>query len=286
MSQKIKKRTVVPYVLLIFACAVAVFFMFRSTGLQDKLLKNEQLRTQLQSQMDDYEALFRIDSMLVDGEYNKALRSYTESAKSIDDGNNVIPLRIALAEKMLQLRTSGRIVRDTLMEDLDSLRRAAMVTPKEIRRYDSLSFVLEKAKVQLTRMRRQLMEKSFGEYLTFKSKKGSQMHYVGEVKDKMASGFGIALLDTGSRYEGEWRNNERHGEGTFYWPDGEYYVGHYENDKRKGQGTYYWPNGEKYVGGWKDDKRNGDGIFYGKDGEVVTSGVWKDDKLVEENTKQ
>ena len=285
MSQKIKKRTVVPYVLLIFACAVAVFFMFRSTGLQDKLLKNEQLRTQLQSQMDDYEALFRIDSMLVDGEYNKALRSYTESAKSIDDGNNVIPLRIALAEKMLQLRTSGRIVRDTLMEDLDSLRRAAMATPEEIKRYDSLSFVLEKAKVQLTRMRRQLMEKSFGEYLTFKSKKGSQMHYVGEVKGKMASGFGIALLDTGSRYEGEWRNNERHGEGTFYWPDGEYYVGHYENDKRKGQGTYYWPNGEKYVGGWKDDKRNGDGIFYGKDGEVVTSGVWKDDKLVEQNEK-
>jgi len=283
MSRKIKKRTIVPYVLLISTCAVAVFFMFRSRGLESKIQKNEDEKISLQRRMADYERLFRIDSMLVEGNFDKVLNSYNESAKSIDDGNRVIPLRIALAEKMLELRARANTIKDTLSENLDSLRMAAMAIPKEVRQFDSLSFALEKSKVQLARMRQQLKVKSFGEYLTFKSEKGNQMHYVGEVKGKMANGFGIALLDTGSRYEGEWKDNQRHGEGTFYWPDGEYYQGSYLNDQRNGTGTYYWPNKEKYTGQWKEDKRNGEGIFYGKDGEVVTSGIWKDDKLVEEN---
>ena len=136
----------------------------------------------------------------------------------------------------------------------------------QIEQKDSLNFALEKANIQLRNLRSQLKERSFGEYLTFKSKKGNQMHYVGKVNNGMANGYGMALLDTGSRYEGEWKNNQRHGEGSFYWSDGDYYVGHYENAERNGFGTYYFHNGEKYVGDWKDDKRNGDGNFYGKDG--------------------
>jgi len=132
-------------------------------------------------------------------------------------------------------------------------------------------------------MRNKLRNKAIGEYLTFSNTKGSQMHYVGQVKNGKANGFGVALLNTGSRYQGAWRNNQRHGDGSFYWADGQYYIGSYSNDLRNGQGTYYWPNGEKYVGQWKDDKRNGEGVFYGKDGAIITSGIWKNDKLADKN---
>jgi hypothetical protein len=144
---------------------------------------------------------------------------------------------------------------------------------------DSLSFALKKARVQLACMRKQLAEKSFGEYLTFTNSKGSQMHYVGQVKHGKANGYGVALLNTGSRYVGNWKDNQRSGEGTYYWADGEYYQGSYKNDRRHGEGTYFWPNGEKYVGHWKDDQRSGEGTFYGKDGNVIADGIWKDDKL-------
>jgi hypothetical protein len=155
----------------------------------------------------------------------------------------------------------------------------------EIRKYDSLNFTLEKMKVQLVRLQREFRDKSFGEYLKFKSKKGNQLHYVGQVKNGKANGFGIALLDSGSRYEGQWKDGQRQGEGTFYWPDGEYYVGTYENDKRSGFGTYYWPNGEKYAGEWKEDKRSGSGKIIGTRGDVVAGGEWADDELVEVNEK-
>ena len=138
----------------------------------------------------------------------------------------------------------------------------------------------------MSRLRRQLHQKSFGEYLTFTNSKGSQIHYVGKVKGGKANGHGVAILNTGSRYVGEWKDNQRHGYGTFYWKDGEFYEGQYKNDKRSGQGTYYWPNGEKYVGQWKDDQRSGKGAFYSKDGKLMASGVWEDDKMITQTTKK
>lgn len=196
-----------------------------------------------------------------------------------------IPLRIAIAEKLLKAEKAG--AKSARKEEVnpDSLQTEAVVQLPELRAYDSLNFVLEKTRVQLTRLSRQLKQKSFGEYLTFKSKKGNQLHYVGQVKNGKANGFGIALLDTGSRYEGEWKDNQRQGEGTFYWADGQYYVGTYEGDKRSGFGTYYWPNGEKYAGEWKEDKRSGTGKFFDADGDIVTGGRWQDDKLVDADKK-
>nr|WP_262895559.1 hypothetical protein [Galbibacter mesophilus] len=152
-----------------------------------------------------------------------------------------------------------------------------------LNKYDSLTFALEKNKLQLSRLKKQLREKSFGEYLTFKSKKGNRLFYVGKVENHKANGFGIAILDTGSRYEGEWKDNMRHGEGSFYWIDGERYEGEYKNDERSGMGVYYWPNGDKYVGEWKEDVRDGQGTFYNAEGEVYAKGIWKDDKLVKKD---
>ena len=275
-----KKRIALPYSLLLLATGVSVFFMFKTDGLQRALKESENASEQLSKQTTQQKVLLRIDSMLVEGKYNEAITSYGNTQEDIDDGDKIIPLRIALAQKMQQLKTENKsnLKRDSQQSDSAV---AQAVSPKEIRRYDSINFALKKAKVQLKGMQAQLRRKSFGEYLTFESKKGNVMHYVGQVKKGMAYGTGIALLDTGSRYEGEWMANKRHGEGIFYWPDGQRYEGSYEEDTRNGLGTYYWPNGEKYTGQWKKDKRNGQGTFYGKDGKVI-KGVWKNDKLVEQ----
>lgn len=265
---------------------VALFFVVKSNKLQEQVDSITQNQVQENKEMESYRQLLRIDSILAKGEYETALRAYNNEVGDKDMvDNSGVQLRIAIAQQLLQLRAGENPNNRELakLDSLDSLQSRRLMLNKEVNRYDSLNFALEKAKVQLKGMRAQLKNKSFGEYLNFKSSKDDQMHYVGQVKNDQANGLGVAILNTGSRYEGEWKANQRHGEGTFYWPDGEYYVGSYLNDKRNGLGTYYWPNGEKYVGQWKDDKRNGKGVFYGKDGDAITKGIWKNDKLVEED---
>ncbi len=278
----------IPYLLLGAVGAAALFFLIRANSLQYQLQQTAAAQEALERTRTENEELIRIDSMLVSGDYKNALKAYSSANKNgFEKEGATIQLRIALAKKLQQFDTNGRLQKKLSQNDsIDSVQSTRPTTPLEIRRYDSLNFALEKAKVQLGRMKRQLKNKTSGQYLTFQSKKGNKMHYVGQVKNDRANGLGIALLDTGSRYEGEWKDNQREGEGTFYWADGEYYIGSYSNDRRNGEGSYYWPNGEKYTGQWKDDKRNGQGVFYGADGKVVTSGLWKNDKLVETDKKQ
>jgi len=270
-----KKRIAIPYLLLAATTAVCLFFMFRAQGYQHQLQTEQVENEKLTHTLSDYKEVTRIDSMLVEGNYKGALNSYNESLNQLADGKEIVPLHIAIAEKMLRLKSEDKPIDTSMMVAKDTMRLLAMASPKEVRKYDSINFALEKTKVQLHGMRKQLQRNSLGQYLTFKSKKGNRMHYVGRVKKGQANGTGIAILDTGSRYEGEC---------AFYWKDGEYYIGNYENDKRNGLGTYYWPNKEKYVGQWKDDKRNGKGTFYSKDGKEVT-GIWKEDKLIDQEGK-
>lgn len=272
-----KKKDYLLYALLIISTLLAIYLVVRTSSLQAELSKTKAATENLNRYIDNHKKLLEIDSMVMKGDYEKAIDSYSASLNTNKDLNMGIPLRIALAKKLKENDAKKMSNTPNGQMDADSL-LPNTATPQEIRSLDSLSFALEKARVQLGSMRKQLIEKSSGEYMSFTSKKGTDLHYVGEVKNKMANGMGIALLETGSRYEGQWKNNQREGEGTFYWPDGEYYVGHYEDDMRNGEGTYFWPNGDKYVGQWKDDKRNGKGSFFNADGSVVT-GNWVNDKL-------
>ncbi|UII76302.1 hypothetical protein LV716_00470 [Flagellimonas sp. HMM57] len=274
-------------ILLVVMVLIATYGFFKITSLKKQLKTSEDKASGMFKKVSEYDELLRIDSLLVLGEYDSAINAYTSqlSDKDVEEASG-IQLRIDIAKKLSNLNRSQQFSELDLTEkdSLDSIQNVRISSiPREIKQYDSLNFVLEKTKVELVGIKRQLQRKSFGEYITFTNKKGSQFHYVGEVKNNKANGYGIALLNTGSRYEGEWKDNQRHGEGNFYWADGEHYSGNYINDQRTGYGTYYWPNGEKYTGQWKDDKRNGEGVFYGADNQVVTQGIWKNDKLVEED---
>lgn len=274
---------------LVFATGVLVFYQLRTNKLQNELTASRALQEQMDTHIAVYHDLLQIDSSLVRGNYKAALGAYQQQLEANGEYDSMgIQLRITLAKRLLRMQDALHSDASLIaqLQALDSSQIAQWATQKEIRQYDSLSFVLEKTKVRLARVERQLQNKSFGEYLTFTSSKGSLVHYVGEVRNKKANGHGLALLNTGSRYEGEWKDNRRHGQGTFYWPDGEYYVGNYVNDKRHGQGTYFWPNGEKYTGAWKDDQRSGEGVFYGEDGQIIADGIWREDELVEADKKQ
>lgn len=280
--RKISTRSLLVLLVLV-STATTLFFGFRAHQLQTKLKSTEAAKLQVEEKIAMQEQLRDIDSVLICGGYQEALSAY--EAKSTEVGiteDASIEMRVALVKELLRLQYENRMA--GLREAESGGNDSVHMLPKELAfevqsRADSLSFALEKARVQLQCLRRQLAEKSFGEYLTFTNNKGSRMHYVGQVKHGKANGYGVALLNTGSRYVGEWKDSRRHGEGTYYWPDGEYYQGTFKDDKRNGEGTYYWPNGEKYVGHWKDNQRSGEGIFYGKDGKVIADGIWKDDKL-------
>lgn len=271
--------------LVLLFWGLACFYFFQTKSLKKQLQHEIAQQNELMVNNQERQELMQIDALVVDEEnYTKALEAYQEKYREHDPNTELeLKLRISLTEQLLRLRERPQPDTSAFSQQktLDSLKALALVAPKEIQQYDSLNFALEKTKVQLTRLRHQLKQRSLGEYLTFTNAKGSLVHYVGQVKNDKANGYGVAILSTGSRYEGEWKNNQRHGEGSFFWPDGEYYAGHYFNDRRSGEGTYHWPNGEKFVGLWKDDERTGEGAFYGKKGDVVASGVWQDDELVQ-----
>ncbi|CAM4253291.1 MORN repeat-containing protein [Zobellia roscoffensis] len=279
------KKNIAIYVILAASIGCSLFYFIKSNSLKQQLEEAQVQQGQISEELGEYEKLAIIDSMLLEGKYDSAIESYTASLKVREENKMGIPLRIALAQKLAQVKSGARPKEDSLKAELDSLPKPTIATASEVRKYDSLNFSLEKTKVQLARLKKQMKDKSSGQYLKFKSAKGNLMHYVGKVKNGKANGYGIALLDSGSRYEGQWADNQRDGEGTFYWPDGEYYIGTYKNDKRSGFGTYYWPNGEKYAGQWKEDKRSGTGKFFDSDGDLVAGGEWSDDKLVEINDR-
>ena len=143
-----------------------------------------------------------------------------------------------------------------------------------------LSFVLEKTKTQLGRIKKQLTNKSYGEYLMFSNPKNHQLHYVGQVRNNKANGLGITIFDTGSRYEGYWSDILRQGEGAFYWSDDQYY-----KDLRNGIGAYVWHN-IYYVRKYPDLKRFSRIPIYTDNPDNITGYVLKDEvykEMAEDN---
>ncbi|MDX1628404.1 MAG: hypothetical protein R3345_06875 [Fulvivirga sp.] len=276
-------KHIITYALLVVVSGMAIYFFLHSGSLEDQLDEARE-KIEVTSQKNAfYQSVDSIDSLLLEGNYEKARDAYKAALTNGDDSlNYILKLRIQLAENLIRQREIRKNAMDSSeFREPDSLTANRLATPEEVRRYDSLNFALAKANTQINNLKRQLQRKTSGEYLTFTTAKGNKVHYVGEVKNGKANGSGVALFNTGSRYVGEWKDNMKHGEGTFYWPDGEYYVGNYKNDQRHGMGTYHWPNGDRFTGQWADNHRNGPGTFYNKEGEVIASGIWKDDELVE-----
>lgn len=278
----LSRRNILIYIGFIAAILLIIYLFFRNKDVVGKLKFTQQETEKLWKEVKYNRQLHSIDSLLLNEKYDQALEAYH---LRLEDGvdPDAVQIRIDITRKLINMtrRIYAAMDSSKSMNVGDSIPTSQVAIPEEIRKYDSLNFALAKLNFQLQNLKLQLQQRSAGEYLTFNTSKGNEVHYVGSVKNGKANGKGIALLKTGSRYIGEWKTNQRNGEGVFYWPDGEYYEGDYLNDKRHGQGTYFWPNGEKFIGEWRNDQRNGEGTFYGNDGKIIASGIWKNDDLVE-----
>ena len=270
-------------VIIVLVSGLAIYYGIKSNTLHYKLQTSGEAQAHLRESLALQQELEKADALVIGGDYRAALKAYQEQQVQPalkDDGS--ITMRMAVLTELMRLQHENKMasLQQDQKEVVDSSMIRSLAIQNQLLQTDSLNFALEKARVQLACLKRQLKERSFGEYLKFTNAKGSQMHYVGQVKNGKANGFGVALLSTGSRYEGQWKENQRHGEGKYIWADGEYYEGSFINDRRNGEGTYYWPNGEKYTGHWKNDKRSGVGTFYGKEGDIL-KGIWEEDQLAQ-----
>ncbi|MEL7160910.1 MAG: hypothetical protein AAFN92_09130 [Bacteroidota bacterium] len=286
------KRLSLFLVLLAGVGAFAAYQYWTAADLADQLASVRATSLTEQARNADYAALLAADSLLHRGDYAAATEAYGELAAR--DSSSFAPTTLTARLEHLRTIRTMRYALDTFRNRVpaEDLRAAPLLGPVVLEPvrplpleqsrpedYDSLTFALRKAKMQIRNLEGQL-QRSGSDYLTFSSGKGNDVHYVGSVRRGQANGRGVALFSTGSRYLGEWKNNQKHGTGQFYWKDGAHYEGEYRNDERHGEGTYHFPNGEVYVGLWENDLRHGEGIFYDKKGKVLARGLWREDELV------
>ncbi|SNR14381.1 MORN repeat-containing protein [Tenacibaculum jejuense] len=282
---KVSKTSIIFFlVLFVTLIAIAINGNVKQNHLQEKITSLENEHLLLKEKVVQEKNLTHIDSLLIDGKYETALTAYEKqfSDSIVNQDKDYVKFRIKIAKQFVNLKQIEKKSKITQnITNANASHQNANTRLKD-EKYDSLYTILKKTRRQLYASRRKLKKKTSFGYLTFKSSKKHIIHYVGEINNKKANGYGIAIFDTGGRYEGNWKNNNREGKGIFHWADGEYYEGDYKNDLRNGSGTYFWTNGKKYTGGWKDDERQGKGIYYNKKGKTLAKGIWKKDKLVEE----
>lgn len=84
--------------------------------------------------------------------------------------------------------------------------------------------------------------------------------YVGEWRDDVPNGLGVAIYWDGMEYEGQWSDGKYDGYGIQTWPSGKQYDGHYREGKPHGFGTAL-DNGKQFKGEWRN------GCFREQDGD-------------------
>lgn len=270
-------------VISLISIPLSIFFANKWQELKNEIdtLKSNKITIVAQS---DYDAKIKqIDSLILQNNYTKASTLLNElSNDSSSFKKQGFNLRKKMINDVINLKEHPITKYKEKPSNKPILTTATGINFSKTSK-DSLVKALKTSSSKIADLKKQLTkEKSDDHPLEFKTSKGTKLYYVGDISNNMANGYGVAILESGSRYEGQWKNNLRHGEGHFFWNDGQHYKGYYKSDKRDGYGIYYWGNGDKYEGQWKDDKRNGIGKFYNKKGKLKANGTWVNDVLISE----
>ena len=188
-------KKILPYILASIATAVALYFFIENQSLKENAGAQEQ-GDALGMSVEQRNAIARADSLLLSGSYEEAQSAYDSLPESVGLERE---LRRRISTKILKMDNQLRYRNNKTAQENSSDTTDAKNSDFDLQDVDSLSFALTKAQLELKNIRMQMQQKVFGEYLTFKSKKGNRLHYVGEVKSKKANGFGIAILDIKSK---------------------------------------------------------------------------------------
>jgi hypothetical protein len=79
-------------------------------------------------------------------------------------------------------------------------------------------------------------------------------------------------------------NEDENGFGMKIMDDGSKLIGNFSNGEINGYGLYYYSTGEKYVGHFKDGHKDGEGVLI--DNTKVVNGIWENDEYMSLNTDE
>ncbi len=286
---------------------VSIYFLYNKYDKEkaERIYKSEMLDSLVlvlsdkEAKIDLLEKLNYADSLFFAGQYDTAFNVYGElelTNPEIKNFENIKNERINLINKNNQLKNQHELSLAVLKAEKEQYLGIIEDRTKRIN-----SMMEEKVKLNLafasdrdsfTILTQNLLDSVNNlqilldeqrepkrELLVFMNNKGSEIHYLGEIKNNMANGNGIGIWKNGGMYKGEWKDNMRHGNGQYQWQDGETYDGDFFMDMRHGKGKYIWTTGLYYIGEWKGDKRHGTGVLYEKNGETRLSGFWEGDEF-------
>lgn len=283
----------------LFSLAVVLWIFRQNTKINDiqKKLDHQQsvLGFYQRLNADDTFGLIRdLDSFFVDRKPNseemdhyqiltKYLNSYNTPSESENSTNPDIENMNAADSSFTSMQARINAIKELYSSLLDKnlhLTDSLLKLQGMIEEYPVLKETMS-AVQHATEQMKESVQNNHWKTITFKSPSGVDVKYIGEVnKNEKPDGFGVAIYANGNQYEGQWKNGNKDGQGKFVYHDGELYEGSFVRGKRNGYGVYKWKNGESYTGYWQDDLRSGKGIFTTKRGKVISSGIWKADKLV------
>ncbi|BDC98550.1 hypothetical protein [Persicobacter psychrovividus] len=283
---------------LIIALGISILANFLLLNREEQEVDPKQVQL-----LEYYEIKRNADSLMLSGEYSKALERYQEanSLRPATFSSYVDSMTIALSNDLhdhiaLGDRLSNHLKKYQGKENIlakDTLKKKQMISHLELQ-WDSLLIkhnhhlqLLEEAEGKIAKLELNLHQANKSVLMkTFKNQDGVEVKYIGHTINDQAEGYGYAIFDKKGFYEGHWAHNKRNGKGTYYWANGDIYKGEYVDGKRSGIGTYHFSSGEKYIGGWKNDLRDGEGKIIDAKGKEVASGTWVKDELQKDKTKK
>ncbi|TVQ25527.1 MAG: hypothetical protein EA382_06810 [Spirochaetaceae bacterium] len=95
-----------------------------------------------------------------------------------------------------------------------------------------------------------------------------QRKAVGCISGDCTNGYGVFILENGSRYEGEFLEGIRTGQGKLIWADGREYTGEFMDNQPHGSGVLIQPDGSRYEGDFREGKLSGNGTLWFSDGRI------------------
>lgn len=266
-----KKYGYLAILLIAVIASSGITYLYYSKIIQTKAQEVVSLKTatsKLDHSLSEYKKLANASNFFMEKRETEAQVLFEELAVSSDSLILKVIQNLNHREKTIVVRSNDVKEKTSQTENLPVLIVDDLETKNEL--------IAAKKELSLTKVQLEKIQKA-KPILNLTSSKGKKFQYIGQMKGKVATGFGIGIFETGSIYKGYWKDNMRDGKGIFTWKDDEHYEGQFVADNREGYGVYYWKNGEVYKGNWKHDQREGQGILYGKNGKIKEEGVWKND---------
>jgi hypothetical protein len=104
------------------------------------------------------------------------------------------------------------------------------------------------------------------------------LRYAGNFENGFYSGKGVMIFKTGYFLSGDWKNGKLNGKGANLNSTGDLYVGDFVNGKKEGKGTLIYKNNNFLSGSFKNDLIDGRTFYLSNEGKIISDNVYKEDK--------